>query len=70
MPPSKQKTDPRRVMGALTIVKLSVPKIAQQYGCKDKILYAVLNGSRPGRDPKVQRAVAAMEEITRRVLCA
>jgi transposase-like protein len=42
----------------LTLQNLSVRKLAQKHGVNDKTLYAALNGSRPGKDPKVESAVA------------
>ena len=69
--PSKQKRiDPHRIRGALVLVKSSVPKIARKHGCNVKTLYAVLDGDRPGHDPKIRKAVADMEEIARGVLSA
>lgn len=54
---------PQRLRAALTLTKLSVPKIAQRHGVPDKTLYAVISGARPGRDPKVQAAVKEMEQL-------
>jgi hypothetical protein len=70
--PSKQKKriEPYRIRGALTLVKSSVPKIALKHDCNVKTLYAVLDGARPGNDPKIRKAIAEMEEIARGVLSA
>lgn len=62
--------DPRRVRAALMLAKTSVPQIAKHRGCGVSSLYAVLDGKRPGRDPKIKRAVADMDQIVREVLCA
>ncbi len=47
-----------RILAALKLRKLSVPKLAQKHGVSDKTLYAVLSGNRPGRHAKVRKAVA------------
>jgi len=47
-----------RILAALKLRKLSVPKLAAKHGCDDKTLYAALNGTRPGRNNRVRRAVA------------
>lgn len=71
MPRSNEKNiDPRRVRAALLLAKTSVPQIAKNRGCGVSSLYAVLGGARPGKDPKIQKAVADMELIVREVLCA
>lgn len=71
MPRSNQKKiDPRRVRAALLIAKTSVPQIAKNRGCGVSSLYAVLDGRRPGRDPKIKQAVGDMELIVKGVLCA
>lgn len=44
--------------------------IARATGCSDKTLYAVLNGSRPGKDRKVRKAITLMEKIVAEVLYA
>lgn len=62
--------NPLRVRGALLMAKQSVPKIARRHGCSDKTLYAVIEGHRPGHDPKVQAAIADIEQIMRGVLSA
>lgn len=47
-----------RIRAALVLRSMSVPKLARKHGVSDKTLYAVLSGERPGKCPKVQRAVA------------
>lgn len=71
MPRSNQNNfDPRRVRAALLLAKTSVPQIAKRRGIGVSTLYAVLDGRRPGRDPKVRKAVGDMEQIVKGVLCA
>ncbi len=47
-----------RILAALKLRKLSVPALARKHGVHDKTLYAALNGTRPGRNDKVRKAVA------------
>lgn len=53
----------QKLRAALTLVKLSVPKIAKRHKCSEQTLYAVLRGSRPGRDKRVRAAMAEMEAL-------
>ena len=46
-----------RVLAALKLHQMSVPQLARKHGANDKTLYAALNGTRPGKDAKVQKAV-------------
>jgi lambda repressor-like predicted transcriptional regulator len=56
---SKSNLKPtHRILAALTLHKLSVPKLAKKHGVSDKTLYAALSGARPGKDERVKRAVA------------
>lgn len=64
------KLNPRRVRAALLICKTSVPELARKHRVSQNTLYAVLNGTRPGRAPEVQKAVAEMDRIVREVACA
>lgn len=41
----------------LLLPRFSVRQLALKHGVSDKTLYATLNGSRPGRDARVQKAV-------------
>ena len=67
---NQDKITPHRIRAALTLAKTSVPQIARKHGCKDKTLYAVIHGDRPGRDPKVRQAIADIEVIMKGVLYA
>jgi hypothetical protein len=42
----------------LPLPRFSVRRIALKHGISDKTLYATLNGSRPGHDARVQKAVS------------
>lgn len=57
MPKSTGKPT-HRVLAALKLRRLSVPKLARKFGVSDKTLYAALNETRPGNCLKVQAAVA------------
>lgn len=64
------KMNPHRVQGALKMARHSVPKIARANKVPVSTLYAVIDGARPGRDPKVQRSIRQIEAIMKEVLCA
>lgn len=55
----------QRIRAALTLRKVSIPKIARAHGASYQTCYAVLRGDRPGHDPKVKSAVREMHRITR-----
>ncbi|MDE2106663.1 MAG: hypothetical protein KGL39_56125 [Patescibacteria group bacterium] len=42
--------------------RFSIRQVAQKHGVSDKTLYATLNGTRPGNNPRVQRAVEAVKK--------
>ena len=66
---SKSTANPsRRVRAALLLRKASVPQIARKHGVSDKTCYAVLDGKRPGHDPKVKKAVAEMRRTAAEAL--
>lgn len=46
----------------LPLPRFSVRRIAQKHGISDKTLYATLNGHRPGRDERVQKAVSEVQK--------
>lgn len=52
-----------RVLAALKLHKTSVPQLARKHGANDKTLYAAINGSRPGKDAKVQRALKEAQRL-------
>jgi hypothetical protein len=58
----------RLVRAALTLRKVSIPTIAAKHGANYKTCYAVLNGTRPGHDAKVKKAVKEMQTIAQEAL--
>jgi predicted transcriptional regulator len=64
VPPSNANSSPgHKLRAALTLLKLSVPKIAKRHKVPAPTLYAVLRGARPGKNKRVRSAIAEMEAL-------
>ena len=59
------KLPTHRVRAALTLQQVSIPQIARKHRVSDKTLYAVLDGTRPGKSPAIREAVAEINRRTR-----